>query len=115
MTIFKKWSFNKCWKIGYITDVYDGDTVTVRLRIFCWFYDFKLRLAGINAPELKDAGGREAGEFLKSLVFHKIVLIRFYKEEKYGRLLGKIYRFSKCPINKSMIDTGHAVEYFPVI
>ena len=37
------------------TDVYDGDTVTVNIDLgfSTWLHDQKLRLFGINAPEVK--------------------------------------------------------------
>jgi endonuclease YncB( thermonuclease family) len=63
-----------------VIDVYDGDTVTVDLDLgfHVWKRGEKIRLAHIDAPELRgesQAEGKAAGDFLRDLVLNKNVII----------------------------------------
>jgi endonuclease YncB( thermonuclease family) len=53
-----------------VTDVHDGDTVTVNLDlgVDTWKHDFHIRLHGGNARELKEPGGKEARANLSALL-----------------------------------------------
>ena len=55
--------------------------------------------------------GLNAKTYLSSRILDKIVLVKFKKEEKYGRLLGTIY-YKGCDICNEMITKGHAKPYF---
>ena len=86
-----------------VIDVYDGDTVTVDLDLgfHVWKRGEKIRLAHIDAPELRgesQAEGEAAGDFLRDLVLNKNVIIQTIKsssgsdkQEKYGGSLGIIW------------------------
>jgi len=81
-----------------ITSVYDGDTVTatVDLGLFIKKEKVKIRLYGINAPELRGETlkqGRESRDFLRSLVLNQKVVIQTIKDGKgkYGRYLANIW------------------------
>ena len=80
-----------------ITGVYDGDTVTAEIDLgFNIFFTEKIRLSGINAPELKGgekSKGEKSRDALKKLVLNKEVILKTEKDrkEKYGRYLGTIY------------------------
>jgi micrococcal nuclease len=80
-----------------VTEVYDGDTCTA--EIDCGFnitFTEKIRLYGINAPEMKGADkakGTITRDKLRELILGKDVLITTIKDdkkEKYGRYLGII-------------------------
>lgn len=82
---------------AYITEVYDGDTVTA--TIDCGFnicLKEKLRLGRINAPEVRGAE-RERGlisrDWLRALILNKEVIVKTYKDEKgkYGRYIADIF------------------------
>lgn len=105
-------------KKAKIIDVYDGDTCTIAMWVGLQKYSFKLRLFGIDTPELrtKNLEEKEAGlkarDYLISLILNKKVKIVFAdKEEKFGRLLGTIY-LNGININEKMIKDGHGKEYF---
>lgn len=70
-----------------VVRVIDGDTVTVadgrRRRI-------KVRLSGIDAPEKRQAFGRQASENLKLLVLGRTVSVVWDKRDAYGRIIGKL-------------------------
>lgn len=100
-----------------VTEVYDGDTITVDIDLGFGIKltDQKIRLFGINAPELK---GKTKNEGIKSrdkltqLILNKQVKIETIKDkkEKYGRILGKIW-IDETLINDVLITEGFAVPY----
>lgn len=107
------------WYQAEVVSVHDGDTIALKIdmgkRIFA--ID-SIRLLGINAPELSQAGGKEARDYLRSLCPPGLQLrVQTFKnkKDKYGRWLGKVYISSPYPqdkraleINQHMIDSGHA-------
>ena len=96
---------------AYVTDVYDGDTITC--IIDCGFnlgiQKTKIRLYGINTPELRGED-RDIGLFvrdeLRKKILHKHVFLKTIKDKtgKYGRFLGKIYVEKENTNNKESMD-----------
>jgi len=82
---------------AFVTKVYDGDTITVDvdLGLGVWKRGQKIRLAGIDAPEIRGEE-REAGlvsrDRLRELVLDKFVTIKTYKDKKgkYGRWIADV-------------------------
>ncbi|MEK6616711.1 MAG: thermonuclease family protein [Bacteroidota bacterium] len=80
-----------------IMEVYDGDTLTAKVDLgFKINFTEKIRLLGINAPELKGSEknkGLKSRDALRNLILNKEVIIQTEKDkkEKYGRYLGTIY------------------------
>lgn len=105
------------WYNAYVVDVYDGDTITVNIDLgFGIIYNkMKLRLADINAPEIK-GGDREKGlitkNWLESKILNKKVTINTIKDskEKFGRYLAYIY-VNQENLNESMLTLGLAKPY----
>lgn len=97
-----------------ILKVVDGDTVDLRIDLgFSTFTDMRVRLYGINAPEMNTQAGKDAKAFLLTLVHEgTVVTIRTIKDkqEKYGRYLAIIYA-EVGSVNTAMVDNGHAVPY----
>ena len=102
---------------GVVVDVYDGDTITVRLETG----DVeKVRLIGMDAPELRTnrhgeadlVYGPAAGLYLTALVGGKTVdLVLGVKErDGYGRLLAYVY-LDGVFINLEMVKAGYAKVY----
>lgn len=73
---------------GRVVKVSDGDTITVLDRDK---RQIKIRLAGIDAPEKKQAFGERSKQHLAGLVFGKDVRIEWHKRDKYGRTIGKVW------------------------
>ena len=100
-----------------VTGVYDGDTITVNINLGLgvWKYKEKLRLKGIDAPELRGET-REAGlvsrDFLRQLILNKEVQIVTFKDKKgkYGRYITDIY-IGGYSVNELMLNNGMAVKY----
>jgi micrococcal nuclease len=103
-----------------VTDVHDGDTVTVDvdLGFHVWVRGEKIRLAHIDAPELNGqtaTEGKAAADFLRNLVLNKRVVIETIKaadgidkQEKYGRYLGSIW-LDSVNVNDLLVSKGYAV------
>ena len=102
-----------------ITDVYDGDTVTadIDLGFDIWRRNERLRLYGIDAPEVR---GKERPEGLLSrdalrdrLVGKEVTICTIRdKTGKYGRYLVRIFEQGRL-INLWLVRTGHAEPYSP--
>jgi endonuclease YncB( thermonuclease family) len=67
---------------GRVVGVTDGDTVTV---LDDRNVQHKIRLAGIDAPELSQGFGSFSRQSLSNLVFGKRVQVIGDKSDKYGR------------------------------
>jgi micrococcal nuclease len=81
-----------------VTKVYDGDTITVDidLGLSTWVRGEKIRLARINAPEVRGEQrpqGLVAAEFLRNLLIDQEVIIQTIKDKKgkYGRYIGDVW------------------------
>ena len=97
-----------------IVSVYDGDTVRADIDLGFGFWASRrpLRLAGIDAPEIRRPtlqAGRAARDYLRRLVLGKDVLVRTCKPGKYGRWLAEIY-LDQRHVNQLMVTAGHAVS-----
>lgn len=92
---------------GRVVGVTDGDTVTV---LDVHNVRHKIRLSGIDAPEITQAYGTRSKKHLSDLVFRKDVWVKWHKRDRYGRIVGKvILRVSRdCPSCAKGIDAGHA-------
>lgn len=104
-------------KHGKVVKVYDGDTFTIVTKI----YDepvckIRVRLAGIDTPELKGCNGNEktmalvARDKLSELILGKIVRLDNVTYEKYGRLLCQVY-VDNINVNNWMISNNLAIAY----
>ena len=72
---------------GMVVGVSDGDTITV-LTVDKTSY--KIRLAGIDAPESRQAFGQASKQHLSALVYKKPVTVLWDKKDRYGRTIDKV-------------------------
>ncbi len=92
---------------GRVIKVHDGDTVTV-------FYQLKpvrIRLWGIDAPELRQDDGVKSAQALRKLIFGKKVLIEPKDKDRYGRLVAVIYVDDTLNVNRWLVRNGWAWVY----
>lgn len=80
--------------------IIDGDTVRLA-------DGERLRLKGIDAPELSQPGGEEARVQLFLLLEAGNLRVALTGQDKYGRMVGTIYQ-GKLNVNKAMVMTGFA-------
>tara|TARA_R100000808_G_scaffold24982_1_gene60154 strand:+ start:5795 stop:6124 length:330 start_codon:yes stop_codon:yes gene_type:complete len=102
---------------AYICRVYDGDTVTadIDLGFGVTLRKQKLRLLGINAPEIRGESrptGLISRDQLREKIGNKTVVIRTQKDKrgKYGRWLAEIF-IDDVNVNKWLISEGLATPY----
>lgn len=81
---------------GKVIRVYDGDTITLGTIVYGRNYSFQIRLARIDAPELrtKNEITKQAGYFVRDKLIDKILDKQIYLEnikyDKYGRILCEV-------------------------
>jgi micrococcal nuclease len=92
---------------GLVIAISDGDTITLLTEDK---QQLKVRLAGIDTPEKKQAFGTKARDHLASRIFKQDVEVDLRKKDQYGRYLGVIY-IGGVDMNQSMIQDGYAWFY----
>ena len=90
----------------FVTKVIDGDTIEVRQEK----RNYKVRLSEIDAPEINQRFGTESKNFLASLILNEEIELIYISEDRYGRIVAKIYKDNK-DINRSMVRNGLAWVY----
>lgn len=110
--------------IAHVTDVYDGDTITVDIDMgmSIWQRGVRIRLWRVNTSELRGSE-REAGlavrDFVRNLILERDILLRTILDKrgqdrtgKYGRLLGEVLVEDQSGrmlnINKLLLEKGLA-------
>jgi endonuclease YncB( thermonuclease family) len=126
----KKFSLEGQYKKALVIDVYDGDTITVVFKHFDSINSWKVRLLGINSPELRPSralsnrdeiieAAKVSRDYLTELVLNKVVYINCGRFDSFGRILAYIYlsdndlvmQNTENSINQKMLVGGYAVEY----
>tara|TARA_R110000772_G_scaffold258640_1_gene375920 strand:- start:9 stop:362 length:354 start_codon:yes stop_codon:yes gene_type:complete len=81
-----------------VTGVYDGDSITIDIDLGFnnWKKNQKVRLFGINTPEIRGEerpDGLVARDRLRELILDKEIIITSYKDKsgKYGRWLATVF------------------------
>lgn len=109
---------------GIVTNVYDGDTFTLVSKLpyeGSPLYKFKVRIAGIDCPEIrgksqeeKDAAQAAKKEVMELILFKEVELTNVGLE-KYGRLLADVYivtdNSNKINIGQHLLNKGLAKVY----
>lgn len=100
-----------------VLNIVDGDTIDVKIDIgFALEQTHRLRLLGINTPELHDPDpvvrqrAQDAKTYLKGLIDGMDVIIYTEKDDDFGRYLAVVY-YNNQNINDIMIRDGFAVPY----
>lgn len=91
---------------GVVSRVVDGDTVWVKVGEQHGTL-VKVRLLGMDAPEICQAGGVEARDALKRRALGQTVNISFQHHDDYGRTLGRVYLDDE-DLGRWMVGRGHA-------
>ena len=107
-----------------VTSVYDGDTITVDIDLgfSVVLRNIKLRLLGIDTPEMR--GGtpetksyaKKARDYVREKCLGKEIYVESRKKGKYGRYLAIIWTVeddekSEKSINDLLLENNLAVEY----
>ena len=86
--------------IGWVGTVHDGDTITVGNET--------VRLASIDAPELDQPYGSSARALLESMVLGQTVTVTPIQTDRYGRLVGTVFKSDCSNINLNLVREGAA-------
>ena len=102
---------------AYVRKVYDGDTITVDIDLGFGivFKNQKIRLLGINTPEIRGdqrQQGLKSRDALREKISNKWIVIKTKKDKKgkYGRWLGEVWVEGNC-INQWLVSEGLAEKY----
>jgi len=68
---------------GCVERVIDGDTIIVGTN--------RVRLAEIDAPEMKRPYGAEAKKALSDMILHRTVVVQWKRRGRYRRIIGQVY------------------------
>jgi endonuclease YncB( thermonuclease family) len=98
---------------GYVKNVVDGDTVDVHFNIYGIQ---RVRLVGIDAPEIGEEGYEEAKEFVNRTCWGEAVKLDMDDEKQYDsyyRLLAVVY-VNDTNLNEKLVKEGYAeLMYIP--
>ena len=89
-----------------VVKVYDGDTITVLYNN----KKVKVRLYGIDAPELKQSYGKQARDYLSNIVLNKDITLKIYNKDVYGRQVAEVI-YNNVNINQLLVKTGNVYVY----
>jgi endonuclease YncB( thermonuclease family) len=93
---------------GRVVSVADGDS----LSIFSGKgVQERVRLYGIDCPELAQNGGEEARAFTRSLVFLEEVRLNVMDTDKYERSVAVVTLADGRILNEELVKNGHAWVY----
>jgi endonuclease YncB( thermonuclease family) len=102
-----------CWAAeltGRVVGVIDGDTIDL-LTPEKWLV--RVRLAGIDAPEKRQAFGAVSKQALSDLIFSREVTVNWRKKDRYGRVVGKVL-LNGVDTDLKMLELGlawHSKQY----
>ena len=93
---------------GVVTRVVDGDTLWVKTSASQ--QPLKVRLQGIDAPEICQPGGLEARDALKRQVLGQSVTVTSGAHDDYGRTVGTLHMQGQ-DMGRWLVAQGHAWVY----
>ena len=87
-----------------VVRIVDGDTIICSTASLP---SVRVRLANIDAPEIKQRGGPEAKAVLSGMILDKPVILDAFPIDKFGRTVAVVLSNS-ADINQLMIQNGNA-------
>jgi micrococcal nuclease len=90
---------------GRVTRVVDGDTFWISSQ------DTRIRVWGLDAPEVDMPGGSQATATLTSLISGQQLTCRQRDIDRYGRIVGQCFLPDGRDITAVMIASGTAQEF----
>lgn len=93
---------------GVVTRVVDGDTVWV--AVAGGGKPIKVRIEGIDAPEICQPGGTSSQQALRRRLLGSQVSLSMRLQDDYGRTLATIHQQGE-DVGRWMVSSGHAWSY----
>jgi endonuclease YncB( thermonuclease family) len=92
---------------GLVVGIADGDTITL---LDVTKTQYKIRLAGIDAPEKKQPFGTRSKQSLAEMIFRNQVAVEWTKYDRYRRIIGRVLLNGK-DVNLAQVAAGMAWHY----
>lgn len=107
------------YRLLRVARVVDGDTIDLDLDLgFSITLRQRVRLIGVNAPEIRSRNAAEKARGLQAEAFVMEwfqrpgqVFVQTTKEEKYGRMLADCFRSGESTLCAELLATGLALPY----
>ena len=93
---------------GKVTKVADGDTFTL---IDSYGKISKIRLYGIDCPELNQPFGKDAKRFTAGLILNQTVYIEQISKDRNGRVVAKVHYNNRQSLNEELLRKGMAWHF----
>ncbi len=93
---------------GRVTHVSDGDTLW--LEVSKSAKPIKVRLQGMDAPEICQPWGEQARDALKGKLLRQQVSLNTRAKDDYNRALGRV-EFQGADVGQWLVSQGHAWSY----
>lgn len=98
--------------IAEVINVVDGDTFDAVISLgFGVIQVFRVRLDGIDTPELSTPKGILAKEYLEGLILEKTIILIDAGKEKYGRARAKVQLLDGTDLTEKLIEQKIGVAY----
>lgn len=98
-----------------VKKVIDGDTIVcdIDMDLRGWYHDYKVRLAGCNAAEVKTEAGKAARAHLKDVLpIGSVVVLTTIKDYKYGgEFVAKVWVDPQNELVKDLIQHQWAAAW----
>jgi micrococcal nuclease len=87
---------------GPVVSVLDGDTIEILHN----HHPERIRLNGIDCPEIGQAYGKRTKQAASELVFGKDVTLQTYGNDKYGRTIADVLLPDGTNVNHALVKEG---------
>lgn len=92
---------------GKVVGVHDGDTFT----ILHGGKAEKVRVNGIDCPEIGQPFGKNAKQYASGLIFGRVVTVIVFGRDRYGRTIGDARLADGRMLSREMVGAGLAWQY----
>ena len=100
--------------ICLVVAISDGDTLTARCGAPGTYYQVKVRIAAIDAPESRQAFGQKSRQNLAQLCFRQRATLQTLETDKYGRTVANV-RCAGTDVATAQVRAGLAWVYTPYV
>ena len=94
--------------IARVFGVHDGDSLRVKID---GGRSMRVRLYGVDCPEIKQAGGKAARALVRRLAFGRVLLIESKGKDRYKRVVGRVYLLSGNTLSRELVKAGRCWWY----
>lgn len=98
--------------LAEVINVVDGDTFDAVVSLgFGVVQVFRVRLDGVDTPEMSTKKGIMAREFLENLILNKTIILSDAGKEKYGRARARVKLADGTDLTEKLIEQKIGIAY----